>query len=102
MNAKPGDFFGVTVVSAAAVAAAVPSVVAETFAMAEEYSCVLPAEIVTGVEMSWYPSSFRSSVWVPAGIPGIVAGVTPRWTPSMKINAPAGSVFTEREPSVSG
>ena len=31
----------------------------------------------------------------------MVAGLTPRWTPSMKMKAPAGVVVTEREPIVS-
>jgi len=52
--------------------------------------------------MSWYPSSFRSTVCVPADSPGMVAGLTPRWIPSMKMKAPAGVVVMEREPSVSG
>jgi hypothetical protein len=56
--------------------------------------------IETGVERSVYPSSFRRRVWSPGVRPGILAGLTPRWTPSMKIAAPAGVVVTERVPPV--
>jgi hypothetical protein len=68
------------------------------FAMPAVYSVVLPAVIETGVERSVYPSSFRSRVCSPGARPGMVAGETPRWTPSMKIETPAGVVVTEREP----
>ena len=67
-----------------------------------ETSFIVPAVIGTGMEKSWYPSGFRSSVWLPADMPGIVAGLAPRRTPSIRMVAPAGVVVMEREPSVSG
>jgi hypothetical protein len=57
-----------------------------------------PAVTETGAERSWYPLSFRSTVWLPAARPGIVVGETPRWTPSIETDAPAGVVITESEP----
>jgi hypothetical protein len=42
-----------------------------------------PAVTETGAERSWYPLSFRSTVWLPAARPGMVVGETPRWTPSI-------------------
>ena len=67
-------------------------------AMPVVYSVVLPAVIETGVERSVYPSTFMRSVWSPGARPGMIAGETPRCTPSMKIETPAGVVVTEREP----
>jgi hypothetical protein len=48
--------------------------------------------------ISAYPSSFRRRVCPPCSSPEIVAGLTPRWMPSIKTVAPAGVVVTEREP----
>lgn len=46
-------------------------------------SLVVPAVIETGAARSWYPSCFRSTVWLPVLRPGMVAGLTPRRTPSI-------------------
>src|SRR4030042_479535 len=46
------------------------------------YSAVCPGVIVMVVDRSWKPSIFRRRTWVPAGSPGIVAGVMPFSTPS--------------------
>lgn len=67
-----------------------------------ENSLIVPAVIETGVERSWYPSSFRSTVWLPVARPGMVAGEIPRWTPSIYTAAPAGAVVTDRDPLPAG
>lgn len=73
-NSNPGTmpFFGVFVEFTISV---VP--VAAFFTITVEKSCILPAARVTGAEKSWYPSCFRSSVWVPAERPEMVAGKRP-------------------------
>ena len=98
---NPGDWVFVAAAPDAVVAGtAVPP--AGSCIRPVENSLVMPAVIVTGVERSWYPSRFRSTVWLPAGRPGMVAGLTPRWTPSMKTDAPAGVVVTDRDPLPAG
>jgi hypothetical protein len=56
----------------------------------------------TGAERSWYPLSFRRTVWLPAARPGIVVGDMPRWTPSIETDAPAGVVVTDNDPLPGG
>jgi hypothetical protein len=67
-----------------------------------EKSFMIPAVTYTGAERSLYPSSFRRSVWLPCGIPGMTAGETPCWMPSRYMVAPAGVVVIVRDPEPCG
>jgi hypothetical protein len=105
MASNPGDwaFVGTAAGGAAAAVVAGAAVVPRTSGVKPvENWFMVPAVIETGAERSWYPSSFRRSVWLPGERPEKTSGERPRKSPSIYTAAPAGVVVTVRDPVPAG
>ena len=63
-----------------------------------EYSMVCPPTILIWVTSSAYPVMVIVRLCIPAGRPGIVAGLAPTGMLSTRMFTPGGFVVTEREP----